>query len=1336
MAGRKKRTLHSSARPRSSSPRLAAQSEPQLLSAADEAHVDGHSSFLEDAWRQSRSGAIAGRGYHYQDAVGAWLAIRVHVGDLDVDEIIPEGFEDMTCGGQNGWHVQVKSRQSRVGDFPLGEATTDVLRAWNSHRARRKRGLPERLAVVFERPVDGEASVTWGTTLDQGAGWVGLAQALRAKASSDGISQTEVELMLAETCVIVLPWREIYASSAARIAASAGVTAKAAEVVVNRLKSAIADHADRNAQPDWHHRSVLSRTEIDRLVLDAVATVDHGALEEAIRTGCCEPIDFDSTISGEQYYEGVNTQPGHVAAGLVVPRPALTGLILDALDTGRAALVVGPSGVGKSAVVWSAAYVARHVRWYRIRRLLSDDVEPLRRLARAAGAGKFATVGFVVDGVGIGPLHGWDDLCRTVTDQPGVVLLGSCREEDLLPLATLSECKVIHARLDESVAERIHAGLVGRRATSETHWREAFEQSKGLTLEFTHLLTNGRRLSEVVGDQIRTRVREHRGLELDVLAPIAFAHQWGGSLDLEQLEAHTRGHDAHLRAALTRLLDEHLIVVADGAVAGLHQLRSAALSDAVHAHPPPLVSVTVRTVIRTIRGRDLAGFLASMLSNLPDLSKVVTDELANAVADGRWSGRLADALDGMRAADFVNTAKHWRATLAAHKVPGPIASLTVQLALLGTELPDALDPRVVAAATEIRADALQTKSPLRDALVAAVGAKRIALEVYRCSSPNELVDLLACLARAEIGDEMVDALTASEGIIESAPIETLGSLIQAGADVNANCAQALVAAAGGEEVIVSRLVASDPMVIDLGLAHDGNEQVLRGRRVHISDRLNSAPERTIKDFAMLGLRCLPMVARADLTTVWVGGSRAEARGRDVGTSGLLRQYVHGPTELDWNQARCRAVDTLLADDTRTTRLNAGRAVLQQTAAFLQDLASTWVISRNQTSAIDRLNRASSALIAGLDALPPTAPAEESALPSDPIHGIAKAIATNLRPRLGEGATPDLLAAFVRDTILRDVTNACQEPWYLLGLCEPPAELEQLRRTLSDLYVVLAELAWGGASPRLIASVARTSSRRIALAQVARSAKEWAYGRQDAALEEVCEGIRQSGFGVTAVTVEDDELPATTWPQRQVALLVELITLKDLNEAWSAVAQLVPTDTVHLHEVTFLPVLGGRLLKQGAATIIGPGKIYPGAVDLHRWKQKLPPSHPTPLLDSVSTAHGALAELSGIAYLNTCRAPGAPIDAAAEVATVELHSAFDRIRALPHDPVTVAIVEELARIETRVQIELSADDHPAWYSSAIAHGLNVSNDESHMLDALVLLSAQWDVDREIAITMLV
>ncbi|MDE0170363.1 MAG: hypothetical protein OXS29_12775, partial [bacterium] len=78
--------------------------------------------------------------------------------------------------------------------------------------------------------------------------------------------------------------------------------------------------------------------------------------------------------------------------------------------------------------------------------------------------------------------------------------------EDLMSLGDLSGCATVKVRLDENAAETIFQGLVRRGATTCPQWKEAFRESDGLTVEFTHMVTTGRSLRGVIGEQVQGRI--------------------------------------------------------------------------------------------------------------------------------------------------------------------------------------------------------------------------------------------------------------------------------------------------------------------------------------------------------------------------------------------------------------------------------------------------------------------------------------------------------------------------------------------------------------------------------------------------------------------------------------------------------------------------------------------------------------------------------------------------------------------------------------------------------------------------------------------------------------
>ncbi len=70
----------------------------------------------------SRAGSNAGRGFRYQDAVAAWLAVEIWARQRAPAIVIPEGGDDIELRGAAASFVQVKSRRGHLGDYREAKA--------------------------------------------------------------------------------------------------------------------------------------------------------------------------------------------------------------------------------------------------------------------------------------------------------------------------------------------------------------------------------------------------------------------------------------------------------------------------------------------------------------------------------------------------------------------------------------------------------------------------------------------------------------------------------------------------------------------------------------------------------------------------------------------------------------------------------------------------------------------------------------------------------------------------------------------------------------------------------------------------------------------------------------------------------------------------------------------------------------------------------------------------------------------------------------------------------------------------------------------------------------
>jgi len=1010
---------------------------------------------------------------------------------------------------------------------------------------------------------------------------------------------------------------------------------------------------------------------------------------------------------------------------------------MTGLGSGKAVLVAGPSGIGKSAVMWMAAYVARHVVWYDVHRLLAEDVDPLMRLAIAAGAGRHGPVGFTVDGVGIGSKNAWDELQRRAAGVPGVLLLGSVREEDTLPLETFGQCVVVRPRLDEDLAARIHTALVDSGVSEQPHWREAYERCDGLTLEFAHLLSRGRRLRDVVGDQVLARVREKRSVELSVIAPVSVAHRWGASLSTSALGTLARAPSGELKAALTRLADEHLLAVEDELVRGLHPLRSAALCEAVHDVPPPSLAGTVRDVVGAVAANELEVFVARAIADQPALApsvmKALQDRLTGSPAGLDTTGA---ALAGLRLADFTAIARRWLVVLERHAVPVPLQPLALDLGMIDSDLIDAFDPRLVGAVEEIRVDRTAGMSPLRDQLVAVVGVGLISALVHAATDLSAVIALLAPLADTGLALDEAPPGAPLRSAMQAASLADLGEVIATGRCVSAQSAQALLDMAGGQTAVLRRISQDHPWLIDVDVVEDGHETVLRGRVLHVSDRHNPDPEGSIKRLAALGLRCLPRVDRADLTTVMADGAPLGYNGHETAVSGLLRPYAGTASTLAWNRERSRFARSLVSSMSTTERLHKGLVVLQGTADFLADFAEAWITDRAVGQRLDVLNRKRTTLLGQIGALVPEGVSQpldgsigvrSDALGHDPIHGAAQGIVRDLPARIADANQYRSLAAFVGDTIPRQLRSAEREAWALLGLAGPPPVLGALTTLTEQLAFVLAERAFGDTPPAQIAKATRAMPRGKALARAAAMASARAQRRHAEALAALRAGAIALGFNVEVASRPHPNPQGVIWPPARTAVVAH-VGIAEGDPLSKALTETLPQLNLPDSSLLLIPVRQGIPVIRYAVRMFASGSTYPAVDEVTEWLDAVPPTEPMPASDAVVDAVEALRELSSIAWLDTQRHTDAAAQEAADDAMRRFNDAFARLEDLPVDAITVALLDEVALLATRVQSEVDDSATAKTFAETFARGIRGDQaDDFGAVALLMYLATEWDVD---------
>jgi hypothetical protein len=190
-----------------------------------------------------------------------------------------------------------------------------------------------RAGLVLERPLTGTEAGVERTVSHGSSGQLKKAVA----AATTGL--IDVEDFLARTHLVVMPSPE--EAAVELLAGRLGLPPASCVAHQAILRGRLARLADENGVRTAKAPAALSVGDIARLLDNISEAIDPSALEEAVRKGVAELVDFATAIDDERFFTGVDVVVGHVVAGLPVERPEVEQLA-DALAARRVALAVGP----------------------------------------------------------------------------------------------------------------------------------------------------------------------------------------------------------------------------------------------------------------------------------------------------------------------------------------------------------------------------------------------------------------------------------------------------------------------------------------------------------------------------------------------------------------------------------------------------------------------------------------------------------------------------------------------------------------------------------------------------------------------------------------------------------------------------------------------------------------------------------------------------------------------------------------------------------------------------------------------------------------------------------
>ena len=769
-----------------------------------------------EVWNEFRSGAWAGRGFHYQHLVCTLILVRQWAGLAPPSYLVPEGIED--CVLEFSEHhrilIQIKSRN----DATFRDAEVQEILATIDDKATRfKNGTAIRSVVILEQP--------------------------RTNTVETGIDRLFVD-EAQRVCVCGEPGNEIVRLLSTEL--------EMAEVIAQGLASdlykLVADASAENASLPFNKRRRISTTEVWWRIFERLEAEDPSAIDHALVSGALEPVDFTTPVDEPNFYLGVKVKVGHIAANLVLDRPNDVNNVLKAFWQRRHVLVSGPSGAGKSALVWlSTNAIANELRWFLITGLATIvHADAIIRFVRARRPTGMSPIGLVFDEVGSSNSDLWDVLVRELRGLSDLYFLGSVRQEDVNLIANQSDTVFIPVILDEVLAKAVWEKLSAENQTNWTHWREPFEQSDGLMLEYVHLLTQGRRLVAVIEEQIRQRENENRNDELAIIRSAAVICARGGEVAAGRLFELLELQPDAAKRALRRLIDEHLVREnRPGVLGGLHILRSDALVKSSHDETVFLAGDTLWSSLPATTSETLPRVVQSVLADSesedePQSLRKLADMLGNSDDIDEWTAILT----GLGLATLGHHVDIFMSLLEKHGVQRAHWSLASSFTDPQLDVPVLSDSeQLQSLQNAVLAFRSKPKYDLRIACLKQLPERWVP---PRSNSILQANRLLSCLVPICCSDAIRVALNHEFLDDRNLDIRQIARLLSTAYLIDLELAESLVDFLGGEQVMFdlfrSQVPWTTPPVIDSDGTHG---RTVRSNWYHVAEQHQPDPHETV-----------------------------------------------------------------------------------------------------------------------------------------------------------------------------------------------------------------------------------------------------------------------------------------------------------------------------------------------------------------------------------------------------------------------------------------------------------------------------------------------------------
>lgn len=333
-------------------------------------------------------------------------------------------------------------------------------------------------------------------------------------------------------------------------------------------------------------REEISWQRVEELRSSVGEALTREAQFQAFGSTLIDSLSWSVDATESDFFEAKGARPGHVAAGLDVPRPKWLERIGQAIAASKVCVLRASSGQGKSTLLYRFAFE----NWPRKHTFIVQAAESEEQ------AGQI--VAFVRHRVDVGlpvfilldnanwSTRCWSTIARACSSL-GVPMLASTRTEDWHRFGrdTATTYEILEPDLDTPEAHELYDAFAGKGRLHESvlsaEWAIEKIGSPLLLIEFVYLLTHGQMLEERLREQITEISRQQEdGAKVEIIRRLAVAHTLGSPVHSGELfsQLSTRDDPQQL---LKSLSGEYLTIDGNN-IEGLHWVRSNHLVTILH----------------------------------------------------------------------------------------------------------------------------------------------------------------------------------------------------------------------------------------------------------------------------------------------------------------------------------------------------------------------------------------------------------------------------------------------------------------------------------------------------------------------------------------------------------------------------------------------------------------------------------------------------------------------------------------------------------------------------------------------------------------------------------